>query len=177
MMGVGGKGPRPKGRRARVHNDFRNGGGRGPLSPSWPPHTRLGSGTYPPWLAGIRRYPRGDRKYPGTYTLNPWIIWEFKMNTLQYPVSSLDESDAHPTTLFHIRFLDQTNQFICKEPPVLPEHWVGASGWLCLYTRWPDLDVKKIVGVLRLGSQLLCWLLLCCQKLGLAFWLDSWHKS
>ena len=119
----GGEGPRPKGRRARVHNDFKNGGGRGPLSPSWPSPYTANIQHIPPWSAGIRRYPRGDGKYPGTYTLNPWIIREFKMNTCQYHVSSLGGSDAHLTTLFHIRFFVQNNRFICKEPLVLPEHW------------------------------------------------------
>lgn len=41
---------------------------------------------------------------------------------------------------------------------------IGASGWLCQPTQWPDLaDLagKKIVNILKHVSQLLCSLMIC----------------
>jgi hypothetical protein len=59
-------------------------GGGDPYLPHDPPHTRLRSGPYPRWSAGIRQYPRGGRlisvdlliepvKYPGIQNEYPSI--------------------------------------------------------------------------------------------------------
>ena len=91
---------RAKERMARVENVFRNGRGRGPLSPSWSS----------PYTIGIWQIPPVVGRYPPIFSGGRLISWDLHIELVSYPgiqneylsISdcALGGSDAHPTPPF-----------------------------------------------------------------------------